>query len=578
MRTKFSQYLRPIFPVLFVVSIFLKAGESHASDLPREGRSTFDHLLATQNKDGQAKLKVPYPFDKLLDLIRSQTNTKSKVPLSVLFIPFGRSLQRFAADPEFFKFPRILVTVNTQTLHTDKTIPLNLRANLYVAYVEPSNMLEVISYNQKAARFEFQVVKNYKKGAEAELYYAPRKLCTSCHEGEIPIFPNEPWTETNDNDVIGKAIMNARGEKNYFGYPVVVEDMKDRIFSKRAMQFDFRILESGKKFFAHQIQKKICGDEPEFRLHCRAVSLKVAFAAFFNYWPGKNWPLLLEYAKIMDRYYKQEKEMLIPQPFLLDRDPFTNENVFGDSHHPPETKMPFKDMKRNIAHLKKNIQNLPEKHDPLKTRLQKVKIVRQFCQLPISKKPVPFKKYCNTEYFLNIFSVDDSIFIWNLFGGKKNLDYSRFTKAIDTMVAKAKKSPNAALAQTYIQRDQLLQEFISAAKNIDPPSICCQKTLADAPKLLPGGIGESSIFNPPLKLLFKYCSQCHSRKSIDYPLQFLYGETEKDVEASIRSNRKLILDSFTSKKVPMPPILSEEHKLLSAKDRELIVKYLTKSN
>ncbi|MFK7827584.1 MAG: hypothetical protein AB8G05_25795 [Oligoflexales bacterium] len=435
-------------------------------------------------------------------------------------------------------------------------------------------MLEVISYNPQDARFEFQVVKNYKKGSEPELYYAPRNLCTSCHEGQIPIFPSEPWTETNDNNVIGKAIMEARGSKNYFGYPVMVEDMKGRIFSKGAMQFDFRILESGKMFFAHQVQKKICGDEPQFRLHCRSVGLKIAFATLFNYWPGKNWKLLKEYSKIMDQYYKREKIMSIPQPFLLDRDPFTNENVFGDSHHPPETKMPFKEMSKNIAHLKKNIQNLPAKHDPLKTRVQKSKLIRQYCQLPIKIKPVPYQKYCNTEYFLNMFSIDDTIFIWNLFGGKKNLNYAKFSEAIDSMVAAAKKSPDAALAQEHLQRDHVLQEFISIAKNKAKAKICCQKKIPDPPKLLPGGIGQSSIFTPELKLLFRYCGKCHSRKSIDYPIQFLYGETEKDVRKSIKRNRNLIIDSFLSKRVPMPPVLSEEHKQLTQKDRSAILKYL----
>ena len=562
---------------VLTLSIFiglLTPSLANASNLPPKGRSTFDHLLATQNQQGETKLSVPYPFDKLLDLLKSQSNTKSKSPISVLFVPFGRSLQRFAADPEFFKYPRILASVNAPAPFTDKKIPLNLRSKIYVAYVEPSNMLEVISYNPIDARFEFQVVKNYKKGSKPELYYAPRNLCTSCHEGEIPIFPSEPWTETNDNNVIGNAIMKARGSKEYFGYPIVVKDMQGRIFSKAAMQFDFRILESGKTFFSHHMQRKICGDEPKFRLHCRSVSLKVAFAALFNHWPGKNWTLMQEYSKIMDQFYKREKVLHIPQPFLLDRDPFTNENVFGDSHHPPAIKMPYKDMKKNIAHLKKNIENLPAKHDPLKTRLLKAKIIREACQLPLKIKPVPYQKYCNTEYFLNMFSIDDTVFIWNLFGGKKNLDYKKFTKAVDTMVAAAEKSKDAALARPYLQRDQVLQEFISIAKNIPKPQICCQEKLADPPQLLPGGIGESSIFNPGLKLLFRYCGQCHSSKSIDYPIQFLYGKTEKDVSASIKSKRKLILDSFLSKRVPMPPLLSEEHENLTNKDRAKILKYL----
>ena len=166
-------------PYILALSFFIALDISLAksSDLPSKGRSTFDYLLASQNKDGKGELRVPYPFDKLIELIKSKSNPKSKLPVSVLFIPFGRSLQRFAADPNFFKYPRVLVTVNDHTPFNDQKIPLSLRSSLYVAYVEPSNMLEVISYNPIEARFEFQVVKNYKKGAKPELFYAPRNLC-----------------------------------------------------------------------------------------------------------------------------------------------------------------------------------------------------------------------------------------------------------------------------------------------------------------------------------------------------------------------------------------------------------------
>ncbi|MFK7827585.1 MAG: hypothetical protein AB8G05_25800 [Oligoflexales bacterium] len=108
-----------IIIIAFIFSPF-KPSFATTSDLPIKGRSSFDYLLASQNKKDESKLSVPYPFEKLLALIKSQSNIKSEAPISVLFVPFGRSLQRFAADPNFFRYPRILATVNAQTPFTEE--------------------------------------------------------------------------------------------------------------------------------------------------------------------------------------------------------------------------------------------------------------------------------------------------------------------------------------------------------------------------------------------------------------------------------------------------------------------------
>ena len=50
-------------------------------------------------------------------------------------------------------------------------------------------MLEVISYNEQAGRFEFQVVTDYRAGATPRVAYARRAVCGACHHAAAPISP-----------------------------------------------------------------------------------------------------------------------------------------------------------------------------------------------------------------------------------------------------------------------------------------------------------------------------------------------------------------------------------------------------
>ena len=55
-----------------------------------------------------------------------------------------------------------------------------LADRLYLGYQEKAATIEVISYNETAARFEYQVVRDYREGGAAEVYYADRATCIAC--------------------------------------------------------------------------------------------------------------------------------------------------------------------------------------------------------------------------------------------------------------------------------------------------------------------------------------------------------------------------------------------------------------
>ncbi|MGH8441371.1 MAG: hypothetical protein ACRETF_00520 [Nevskiaceae bacterium] len=180
-------------------------------DLPPAGtRSLFDHLIA-QNES------LPFPFEKLVALVQAQ-DPAGRAPLALL-IPQGRSLLKASAH---FVRPRILVAADFLAPNTDASLGLAARGRLFLGFVEDAAEIEVISYNEAAGRYEFQLVQDYREGGVPRIVYARRAICTTCHQGAAPIFPQRPWNETNGQPGIGQRIKAARGEDSYRGVPASV--------------------------------------------------------------------------------------------------------------------------------------------------------------------------------------------------------------------------------------------------------------------------------------------------------------------------------------------------------------------
>jgi hypothetical protein len=166
--------------------------------LPPAGRSLFDHLFV---KGGG---QVPYPFDELVAAIEREVGAGG---VGRVLIPRGRSLQRDAAGADFFAFPRVVVAATADA--PDRT----LADRIFVAYHERAAVLEVVSYNEAAGRFEFQVVRDYRAGARPRVAYANRELCLACHQNGGPIFARPLWDETNASPEIAARL---RGERASF--------------------------------------------------------------------------------------------------------------------------------------------------------------------------------------------------------------------------------------------------------------------------------------------------------------------------------------------------------------------------
>lgn len=180
-------------------------------DLPPRGRSLFDYL------HGASETPVPFPFTALLTRIRArlQLPVTAPEPYAAVLIPVGRSLQRHAAAPHYFRFPRVVVAVLGESAAL--TAPL-LKDRLYLGYQEQTGVLEVISYNEAMGRFEFQIVKDYRPGATPRVYYAKRAICTACHQNQAPIFARPLWRETNANPAVAARLLAER--RDFYGIAV----------------------------------------------------------------------------------------------------------------------------------------------------------------------------------------------------------------------------------------------------------------------------------------------------------------------------------------------------------------------
>lgn len=183
-------------------------------DLPPAGTSAFDRVFASQGRH-----RVPYPFTALLRALRTHAGVDAlgRPGLKHVLIPLGRSLQRTAAAPQFFRYPRVVVAIDGEPRDGRSTSVL-LKDRLYIGYQEKAGVLEVISYNDDAGRFEFQLVKNYRAGATPQVFHANRAVCVSCHQNHAPIFSRQQWDETNANPRVAAAL--AREAPAYFGIAV----------------------------------------------------------------------------------------------------------------------------------------------------------------------------------------------------------------------------------------------------------------------------------------------------------------------------------------------------------------------
>ena len=183
---------------------------------PPAGHSLFDELVS-EVVDGERIYDVPFPFQALTSRIASHVNSERDTHLRQVLIPIGRSLQRTNNRPNYFVSPRVVVAVDGEAPGGSAS-RLFLKDRLFLGYQAKVGIIEVISYNEQAGRFEFQIVSDYREDREPRVKPADRRTCIACHQGLAPIFPRALWNETNANEDVRELL--AVYSQEFLGVPV----------------------------------------------------------------------------------------------------------------------------------------------------------------------------------------------------------------------------------------------------------------------------------------------------------------------------------------------------------------------
>jgi hypothetical protein len=494
-------------------------------DLPPVGRSLFDFVVAESG--------LPFPFPKLVDEITRRTG---QPPRRVL-MPLNRSLQRHAAGGQPFGFPRAVLAVDGESL-SDHSGPY-LKDRLFIAYQENAGILEVISYNEAAGRFEFQVARDYRPGGQPKLFYANRILCTTCHQNQAPIFSRPLWRETNANPEIAAGLL-ATG-RTFYGFPITqgvdvpnaMDDATDRANRLAVVQKIWRI---GVPHRAELLKWAL-----QYRLGRLRLDELVAPPDLAAAWQ-EEWPTGLA----------------IPNPDIPDRDPLrygsTQPQTFGITR--TDLRAPFEP-------------SLPREAGEVWQMQRDANLILRRVVGDLA----------------DFFSEADIRLL-------KEVDAAVLEAAIHRMADPGQQGHSDALSAQPFRRAAIMQALASELA-MPPMARCCLEDAGLPPVRLDGfphAVKWPDDANPALPLFERYCADCHhgsdlgshpshpsqdshpsqsSQSSQDsFPPNFLHGAARK-VEANVKQCAERIFfrlsmwNSPLPLEAPMPPFHALQRKGLS---------------
>ncbi len=501
------------------------------TDLPPEGsRSLFDHII----KENGA---LPYPFEQLIDLVASY-DAGERAPLTLL-IPDGRSLLKGQAD---FVQPRIVVAANAEPAAGGAELTPIFKGRLFLGFVEGADEIEIISYNEAAGRFEFQLVKDYREGGVPRLVYAKRAICITCHAGNGPIFPTRPWEETSAQPAIQQAIAEARDSAGPYHGARLDNKLAD------AEAFDALTDKGNLIPVAQRLWLDGCGASGAGNL-CRQQMLSLALRYMWD--PAAFTPQGPEITRLRELQAVSwpEAGIALDNGDLLNRNPFTDHPAdynwidwvtswFGDGRHVASRRQMDQD---TVAAFEAQ-PRLRADVDPLTPRLP--------------RKTITSSDLDAVYALAQMFSSED----------RKRLEVLSEYR-FEVLSAALDKLPEEAWEARPFSRVRFLQR-LHVALGVQAPGFCCSDSEGMSAPLVAGApplkISEGSV----LTHFRTYCFACH-RGNPSAKLDFMNGESEEEVLTRIQEVQKIrdVLDYERyqgTDKAPrlMPPANSYQRRLL----------------
>jgi hypothetical protein len=454
----------------------------------RDTRSLFDHLVL--EADG-----VPWPFEKLVALVGAQDPAGAK-PLTLL-IPDGRSLLKGQAD---FAHPRVLVAADYQSPGSPASLGLAPRGQLFLGFTELANEIEVISYNEAAGRFEFQLVQDYSATGARKLVYAKRAICESCHQGATPIFSVRPWNETNGQPETAAKIAAAQevrsGGQDYLGLPAAVPLASPERYDELTDVASYLV--AAQKFWLDQCATPAC------RRQLLALALDYARA------PGDFDPASAAAANLKAAFVPQAS-VAVPPSDLANRDPIGEaKGIKGwwRGLFKPEVKLGDGAKTNEDLEAFDRLPRLPAAQDPLASRPPRKTVTANDL---------------DAVYALAAFFTPD--------------DVRRLTAAAGdwpAVQARVASLPEAFFADAPFARVKTLQALLAPAT----VAYCCLDTAEMSPPIASGEPPVMLAAASPLQPYADYCFACH-RGNPSKRLNFMSGATEAEVTANIQDKSEI---------------------------------------
>lgn len=604
-----------------------------SGDLPSIGSSAFDKLFS-KIENGQVVYDVPYPFDRLIDKFAGRTLPRDRYLTRLqklgskgelvqflkndLFIresdelqdveslfPFGRSLQKPRignAIKNPWKSPREVINLNLKRDPHLRRIG-KIQDRLYCGHVEDLEMLECISWNSEAGRFEFQLVENYKEGQRPVVNYINRSKCLSCHQGGGPIFPRLSWLESDDSLALEAGLIwtHYGGDARDLQDPDVLRAFNDRVatsvgerqrsanpplarFSRiKAGKFDRSVLRANQMMTANKLWVFLCGPSPGGD-ECRRTLFKayLAVSLYESKRADEMTKALIKSELDLSRFeanFQKIKGSRAYDPFFIDRDPLTA--IFQNEEHVTQCALgrcDFWHIERminpeNIIKLVKHGQHLSTSFNPRQPRLTRL--------VPDSDTNLDtFISVAKTltQFFYRGQDPDDpnkgfysDLGDWLNHQTPKPVDPDQ---AVAAFVKKVNEMDIRFFNDAPFSRERMLfglWEGVDEQKASGFYRILTMKTPEKHLHKIENRFRADPAADPQLAMVTRVCVECHGTNARDASIpQFAYAENRDDLINKVFYHRENIISQLKSEN--MPPFYSESS--LNAEERAGLIKYL----
>ncbi len=512
------------------------------SDLPPPGtRSLFDHHIARLGA-------LPYPYAALIESF--QQFDRWDAGTVALLVPDGRSLRRAEAD---FQKPRALVAAQVDAPYTPHELAPVYAGRLFLGFVEAANEIEVISYNEAAGRFEYQLVANYCAGCVPRIVYAKRAICLTCHQAGAPIFSARPWDETNANAAVAREIARsmdvpwlAADSTRYHGVALSTQILTPETFDELTVL-------GAENLVTQRIWIEGCGVKG---LQCRRSILAQALALVMD--PGGFNPESADSARtrLLQKTHWPAQGIPVPESLLRSRDPMTERNTFERL---------LQDLRVHVARWRQQVAGDQAMLHDSDRKLAFFAQTTRLDPLLDPRTPRPPREILRADALYGVqgvarlFTPNDRrrLQAWSQ-GDVARVSALVHSGALDEL-----------LDPKPVVRAQVLQT-IARLLGQPEPAYCCLDTTGFSPPRMehvpPLRISAGSV----LETFQRYCFGCHRGNPVQR-LNFMGADTEAAVLASIRARTEIrdVLDYArflgTEKAgTLMPPQGSEQRTALDA--------------